>query len=180
MTDSYKDFIGKVKNIKNNRVHKITNSLGIYDGFKYYRKNKPIDKKYVLTASQYYTITRKINELLIQSFLQGSDIVFPLRLGRLEARKYETKCKFNKEGKLINNFPIDWDKTLKLWYEDEEAYNNKTIVRAEEKEVFNIYYNRIKGDYTNKVYYDFKPNRDFKIRFKKYIKEGLVDAFIFN
>ena len=41
------------------------------------------------------------------------------------------KLKFE-NNKLVTNLPIDWDNTLKLWQEDKEAYNNKTLIRMEE------------------------------------------------
>lgn len=42
-------------------------------------------------------------------------------MGRLEIRKYDARITLQ-EGKVVTNLPIDWDKTLKLWSEDEEAY----------------------------------------------------------
>ena len=56
------EFLNKVRKVKESRNHKVKNSYGIYDGYKFYRKNKPNDPKYVLTESQYFAITRKVNE----------------------------------------------------------------------------------------------------------------------
>lgn len=56
-------------------------------------------------------------------------------MGRLELRKYDAKI-YLKDNKVVTNLPIDWDKTLRLWYEDKESYDNRTLVRMEEKEVF--------------------------------------------
>ena len=100
-------------------------------------------------------------------------------MGRLEIRKYTPKIYFD-GNKVKTNLPIDWDKTLKLWYEDEESYKNKTLVKMEEKEVFKIYYNKNIADYTNKTFYEFNINRDIKIRLKKRIKEGNYDAYLLN
>ena len=75
--------------------------------------------------------------------------------------------------------PIDWDRTLKLWYEDEEAYKNKTLIKIEEKEIYKIFYNRNLADYTNKSFYQFNFNRELKKKLKYNIKEGEVDAFSF-
>nr|DAU83974.1 MAG TPA: hypothetical protein [Crassvirales sp.] len=50
-------------------------------------------------------------------------------MGTLEVRKIERNIRIGKDGEIITNLPIDWDSTLKLWYEDEESYKNKTIVR---------------------------------------------------
>ena len=74
--------------------------------------------------------------------------------------------------------PIDWDRTLKLWYEDEESYKNKTLIKVEEKEIYKIYYNRNVAEFTNKSFYQFDINRELKKRLKQNIKEGKLDAFM--
>lgn len=158
------------------RVHRIRGSWGIYDGYKYYRKNKPKDPKYVLSESQYFSITRSINELIADTLIKGDDIKLPHRMGRLEIRKISGDIRYNSKGKLITNMPIDWDRTLKLWYEDEESYKAKTIVRQEEKEIFKVYYNRGFANYNNKNFYEFSVNRDLKQRLKQRIKEGKIEA----
>lgn len=43
--ESYESFRSKLLKLDKPRVHKIRGSLGIYDGYKYYRKNKPSDPK---------------------------------------------------------------------------------------------------------------------------------------
>ena len=68
-----------------------------------------------------YSIIRKVNEYLADSLLRGHDIVLPHKMGRIEVKKYEARITL--EGnKVKTNLPIDWDRTLKLWSEDEEAY----------------------------------------------------------
>ena len=173
-----KEFLNKVKKVKGPRNHKVKNSYGIYDGFKFYRKNRPKDSKYVLTESQYFAITRRVNEYLVEALASGEDVILPYRLGRIEVRKYESRITW--DGKKVkSNLPIDWDKTLKLWYEDEEAYKNKTLIKVEEKEIYKIYYNRNLADYTNKSFYQFNFNRELKKKLKCNIKEGEIDAFNF-
>ena len=155
------EFLNKVRKVKESRNHKVKNSYGIYDGYKFYRKNKPKDPKYVLTESQYFAITRKVNEFLAEALSKGEDVILPFRLGRIEVRKYESRITW--DGKKVkSNLPIDWDRTLKLWYEDEEAYKNKTLIKIEEKEIYKIFYNRNLADYTNKSFYQFNFNRELK------------------
>ena len=171
------EFLNKVRKVKESRNHKVKNSYGIYDGYKFYRKNKPKDPKYVLTESQYFAITRKVNEFLAEALSKGEDVILPFRLGRIEVRKYESRITL--DGKKVkSNLPIDWDRTLKLWYEDEEAYKNKTLIKIEEKEIYKIFYNRSLADYTNKSFYQFNFNRELKKKLKYNIKEGEVDAFL--
>lgn len=171
------EFLNKVRKVKESRNHKVKNSYGIYDGYKFYRKNKPKDPKYVLTESQYFAITRKVNEFLVEALSKGEDVILPFRLGRIEVRKYESRITW--DGKKVkSNLPIDWDRTLKLWYEDEEAYKNKTLIKIEEKEIYKIFYNRNLADYTNKSFYQFNFNRELKKKLKYNIKEGEIDAFL--
>lgn len=171
------EFAGRVRRLEESRNHKIKNSYGVYDGFKFYRKNRPKGHKYVLNESQYFSIIRRVNELLGENLLNGEDIIFPYKMGRLEVRKYEAKITI--DGKKIKtNLPIDWDRTLRLWYEDEESYKDKTLVKAEEKEIYKIYYNRNIAEFINKCFYEFKVNRSLKRGLKQGIKEGKLDAFI--
>lgn len=170
------DFRRTVLKLNGSRKHKITNSLGVYDSYKYLRKNKWLDIGRPLTEHEFYTIIRQVNNLLAEELLQGHDIVLPHRLGRIELRKYGTKMSI-KDGVLRTNLPIDWDRTLKLWAEDEEAYKEKLLIKAEEKEIFKVYYNKKNAIYENKSFMEFEVNRDLKRRLKQRIKEGQIDAF---
>lgn len=173
------DFLNSVKKVNEPRKHKVNNSLGVYDAYKYLRKRKWLNIGRCLTEHEFYSIIRKVNNYLADSFLQGNDIKLPHRMGRIELRKYEVKVSFDGE-KVKTNLPIDWDKTLKLWYEDEEAYKEKTLVKVEEKEIFKVYYNKQLAKYNNQVFYEFKVNRELKKALKKNIKEGRIDAFLLN
>lgn len=174
--ENFIEFKKRVRRIYDHRKHKIRNSIGIYDGYKYYRKNKPKNKEYILTESQYFSITRLINNLLAEEIIRGNDVKLPARMGIIEIRKYDRNIRIDTEGKVHTNLPIDWDRTLELWYKDEESYKDKTLVRLEEQEIFKICYNKDTANYNNKVYYEFVFNKDMKTRFKQRIKEGLVDA----
>ena len=99
-------------------------------------------------------------------------------MGTIEIRKYDRKVKIGADGKVHTNLPIDWDKTLELWYEDEEAYSKRLLLRREEKEIFKVYYNRETANYNNKGYYEFIFNKDLRIRLKQRIKEGLLMLLI--
>lgn len=176
----YKEFIKDLKGVCNKRKHKIVNSFGIYDGFKHYRKNKPKDKKFVLTESQYFSITRDINNMLSDALANGEDINLPERMGRIELRKYNLEPKLNDEGRLVYKAPIDWDATLKLWYEDKECMDNKTLIKIESKESYRVVYNKSKALYNNKSFYMLHINRELKKKIFKAANEGTIDAFTFK
>lgn len=163
--------------LNESRVHKVNKSLGVYDAYKWLRKRQWIDIGQRLTEHEFYSIIRKINNELALSLSIGEDIKLPHRMGTIELRKINTYINF-KDGKLHTNLPIDWDRTLKLWCEDEKAYKNRTLIKIEEKEIFKVYYNKFKADYTNKSFYQFSVNRDLKKTLKRNIREGKIDAFL--
>lgn len=173
---TYSEFKRKVLKLNDKRTHRVTNSLGVYDAFKYYRKNKPKDKKYVLTESQYYSIIRNINKLLAEELYNNKPIYLPLHMGVLELRKVQTSLKIV-DGKLINSMPVNWEETLKLWASDEECFKNKTLVRLEEKEVFKVYYAKSMANYNNKIFYQFQLNRTVKRTLTQLIKDNKIEAF---
>lgn len=165
--------------LNKSRVHKVNKSLGVYDCYKWLRKRKWVDIGQRLTEHEFYNIIRKVNNLLALELSLGKDIKLPHRMGVIELRKTNTYIKF-KEGKLCTNLPIDWDRTLKLWCEDEEAYKARTLIKMEEKELFKLYYNKAKAAYNNKTFYQFNFNRELKKAIKENIKMGNIDAFLFN
>lgn len=175
----YNNFRKDVLKIDKTRKHTITGSLGVYDAYKYIRKNKWFDIGRALSEHEFYTIIRQINSLLAEEFIKGNDIELPHKLGRLELRKFEKRISF-RDGKVYTNLPIDWDRTLKLWADDNDAYKKKVLVRMEEDEIFKVVYNKSKANYNNKSFYEFNVNRDLKKRLKQRIKEGLLDAFTYG
>lgn len=170
------DFRRAILKIDGPRKHKVTNSNGVYDAYKYLRKNKWFDIGRPLTEHEFYTIVRQVNNYLADELLHGQDIVLPHRLGRIELRKYDVRMSI-KDGKLVTNLPIDWDRTLKLWSEDEEAYKERTLVKVEEKEIFKVFFNRRTANFQNKSFMEFEVNRDLKRGLKQKIKSGAIDAF---
>lgn len=170
------DFLSSVRKLNEPRKHKVTNSIGVYSAYKWIRKNGWLNIGRPLTEHEFYSIIRRVNNYLADSFLRGQDIKFPHRMGQLELRKYDARFDIV-NGKVKTNLPIDWDRTLKLWYEDEEAYKERTLVKVEEKEIYKVYYNKQLADYQNMVFYEFKVNRELKKSIKQRIKEGKLDAF---
>lgn len=175
--EEYEEFKRKVQKLNLPRHHKVTGSLGSYDAYKYIRKNKWFDIPRPLKEGEFYSIIRSINDLLAIELSKGNAINLPHRLGTLEIRKRPTRVAII-DGKLVTSLPIDIDATLKLWYEDKEAFDNKTIVRIETEEVFKVYYNKKDANYKNKSFYAFQPNRRIKEGLTKSARAGTLDAFV--
>ena len=169
MINSYKDFKSAIQGLQNTRTHKVTNSLGSYDAYKYIRKNKWFNIGRPLTEHEFYQIIRRINNYLAEELINGNDVIFPNRMGKLELRKRNSLPVIDKNGNLKVTYAIDWDSTLKLWYEDEEAFNNKTLVRLPERNIFRIKYKKNTANYNNKSLKELKVNRNIKVKKKKKI-----------
>jgi len=171
------------KTFKRNLVNgshqmKVTNSFGVYDAYKHIRKNGWYNIGRPVKEKEFYAVIRQVNNLLAKEIAKGNDVRFPERMGLLELRKYERGASFVK-GKLRITYPVDWNETLKLWYEDGEAYKNKTLLRTKGKYTYRVKYN-VFGDnakYENKGFYLFTLNRKIKKALKENINQGKVDAF---
>lgn len=170
------EFRRKILKVNGPRKHKIKNSSGVYDSYKWLRKNKWPDIGKPISEHLFYSVVRTVNNHLADLLAAGNDIQLPHNMGRIEIRKYEPNIHI-KEGKVIANLPIDWDRTLKLWSEDEEAWKERVLVKMEEKEIFKVYYNRGKATYINKGFFDFSTNRELKKKLKYNIKSGHIDAY---
>lgn len=173
-----KEFIADIKKVNESRVHKITDCYGVYDVFKWVRKNKWLNIGRPLTEHEFYSIIRRVNNYMAEELIKGNDITLPCRMGKLEVRKFKASIKLV-DGKIKTNLPINWDKTLELWYNDSEAFTNKILIRIEANEIFKFYYNKSSANYTNKSFYEFTINRDIKQSLKKQIRNGKLDAFNF-
>lgn len=173
---NFEDFRKSTLKLNEKRNHKIKNSVGVRDIYKMCLKSKKFKSVGRVSEHEFYKITRTVNNLLAQELINGNDVKLPKRMGQLEVRKFNLFVKFV-EGKIKTNRGIDWQATLKLWYEDEEAKAEKILVRKEDTERYIIFYNRATANYNNKTLYQFKPNRELICAIRKAGKEGLIDAY---
>ena len=74
----------------------------------------------------------------------------------------------------ISRAPIDWDATLKLWYESPEDKENKTLVKTEKRDIFKVVYNKKNVNYNNNSLIMFSPTRTLKTKIKEELKEGYI------
>lgn len=173
---SFEEYRDKIKKINTKKEFKINNSYGVYDAYKYIRKNKWLNIGSKVTEKDFYKIIRTVNNNLIKDFLNGADIVFPEMMGRLDLSKRKTKVSIKNDKLRIKKF-INWNETLKLWYSDEECKKNKTLVYSDDPYIFKVYYNKKKAKYNNKQFYEFDIARSFKLALKEKINNNEIDAF---
>lgn len=160
---------------KGERNFRVKNSWGVYDALKLARKNKWYNIGRPVKEKEFYAIIRGVNDRLADGLAKGDTVEFPHRMGKLELRKSKRGVYLN-DGKLNITYPVDWNGTLRLWYNDEEAKKNKTVLRLEEPYVYSVRYNKHDAIYENKSFYAFTLCTFIKRALKKNIKNGITDT----
>ena len=173
-----KDFINTIKKANCKRKITVRNSYGVRDYYKHYRKLIGDNKRLFITELQYFKILKNINKLLAEHFYTLGTLKFPAQMGELELRKTEAKFKLI-NNKVKTNLSVDWGKTIELWYEDEESYRLKRLVRNTNKDIYKIVYNKSRARYKNRSYFKFLVNRNLKHLISQNIKENKLDSFTF-
>ena len=172
---NYSEFENKVLNKDSKRKFKVSNSWGVYDAYKHIRKNHWYDIKGPIKEKDFYAIIRGVNKKLADAVIKGDTISFPYNMGKLELRKNKHGVSIV-DGILKNTYPVNWKETIRLWIEDNEEKQKKTLVRYESKYVYRVKYNKFSANYSNKNFYSFVLNRDIKIALKDKINKGEIDA----
>ena len=161
------------------REHKVICDYGMGDYYKHYiSTHKKIDKViFNNIVTDFHTELRKL------IILENVGYTMPGVNFELVLKKEKRKPKI-KDGKLLNNIPVDWQATKALWNRDEEAKEKKLLVRYNNSHtsgyVFRIYFKKFGAKIKNRSVYKFQVNRDFKRQISKYIKDPnmSIDAFL--
>jgi hypothetical protein len=145
-------------NLKDKRNHKIKSDFGISDYYKYYKQ-----KGGSLAYNKYKQVFLMFNEGLYPILADGYAVTLPRKMGTLQVFKHEAKIEWDEEaGKFKTNRRIDYNETIKLWAEDEEAKKNKVLIRFTNKYIYNLKYLRTKANFKNKFIYLLHANRSLK------------------
>ena len=156
---------------------KKTADYGITDYHRFFNKTQ----SYKVSKKVYSKIVSELN-MFIRDFIveNAIDVTLPAKMGELGIRKSQRVPKIV-DGKVINNAPPDWGKTLKLWKNNEEARINKITIKHNNSHtggfVFRAYYKKGKANYKNKSAYYFDSTRDFKRNITKRINDYTKDKY---
>lgn len=124
----------------------------IEDSLKIKRKQgKKLDKSnpYYLTYPQFVSIIKDFNVAIFNLLLYNAFVFrMPFSLGEVSIRKKKVEPYIDKEGKLVNNLPIDYRATKLLHDRDPDA---------KEKDIKVYHSNEHSDGYVAKLYYD-KPS----------------------
>ena len=160
------------------RHHESKNSWKINDAYRWQRekgwKNVPKD----ITEKEYFKIVKTVNAHLADDLLKGFEVVLPFRMGSLVPEKFNWTWR-NGSVQKRGHGPIDWNATIKLWHEDDEAHENRTLVRFDTYRMkFSIHYDKTHAHYHNRHYFEWLTNRTLKGRLKDKINEDEMEAYL--
>lgn len=130
-----------------------------------------------IPQKEFLAIIRRMNTLLYEGFLQGKDVKFPLKMGALKLIKLDYLSKIQEDGSFVTLRPIDWKSTHELWEEDEEAYNERLLVRVKDSSHYKVWYDKFGVNCENKKFLGFLPARGFRKAIYKEVTEGNLDTF---
>lgn len=162
------------------RNHKVKVDYGMNDYYKFYqeRYNKEINR------TKFSSIITDFN-LEIQEAIILDNFIYSMPYINFQLLLMKEKRKPTiKNGKLLNNIPVDFKSTKKLWDRDPEAKKKKLLVRYNNSHtshfVFRIYFKKFAAKIKGKSAFKFQANRDFKRSINKYIKNPnvSVDAYL--
>lgn len=142
---------------------------------------KRLNKKYGLTYPQISRIIKMYHQMAREDFTKGEPVYLKNKLGNLQLYKEKREVYINEKGELVNELPINFRETFKLW-ESKPELKNKTYIRYVNDHsdgfVFSTSYQISKANYKFKSVYNFQFNATLKKMLNKNIHEGIVDAFI--
>ena len=164
----------------NNRKHNLSKGYGVADYYKFYNnkyENSLNEKKYRKILDKFYV---ELEKLIIK---EGVDFIMPFLNFEITIRKDKRKPRI-KDGKLINNTPVNPVATKKLWDENAEAKEKRILVRYNNSHtsgyVFRIYCKKFRSSLKNKTLFKFRPIRSMKRNLAKIIFDPDIafDAFL--
>lgn len=140
-----------------------------------------LNKKYGLTYPQISAIIRRYHEKARRDYSKGEPIFFKKYLGNLQLYKEKREVYINEKGEVVNELPVNWRETWKLWKEQPQL-KNKTYVRYVNKHsdgfLFTTSYQLSKARYKYKNVYTFQFNKKLKTMLYENILEDKVDAYV--
>lgn len=141
---------------------KIKAHFGMKDYYKWYKKNSDD----VVDYTTYSDIISEYNKTIINLMLNNSLEYRVPKVNLLFTIRKEHRTPKIIEGKLVNNRPVDFKRTMALWKVDKDAKNKKVLLRHKNNHtsgyVFRIYCKKHESGIKNKKVYKFQPSRQFK------------------
>lgn len=179
LTMDYQEFLNRLQK-RGSKPHRISHCYGARDAWRWVRGNKwQAFNGHPFPQSLYSHIVGAVNQFLIEQLLEGHKIHLPCGMGTLYLASIPSKVHLEGSS-LKTNYRTDWQKTLRLWYDDADARNKHQLVKRIQKDIVFIKYDKSGANYTNKKYYHFRANRSLVRKVGKAIEEGSATMMKIN
>lgn len=132
------------------RKLRITNSYDLKDYYRAFRKQYGN----IVSEKLFGDIVRTTNNSYIKDLYADRLVILPHKMGGIDIEYICTNA-YEHNNELVVTYRINWDKTLELWYEDPEAYEQKLLVRYEKAKIRRPKYDKYYAKYTHQSYYRF-------------------------
>jgi hypothetical protein len=149
------------------------------DFYKFY-KNEYNETDRSIFGKVITEFNKGIGNLIID---EGLEYIIPKLGFELILRKEKRKPRI-KDGKLLNNIPVDWKATNALWERDANAKENKLLVRYNNSHtsgfIFRVYFKKFNARIKFRSVYKFQVNRGLKRHITKLIntEDRNLDAYL--
>lgn len=171
-----KEFRGKLLHSKKHEKH-IPRSITKREFYFDYLKIKPKYKKYIISESMHIKILNAFFSKIGERLLHGDYIRMPYTFGGISIRMRPVSVEFV-DGQLRTSRPVQWGKTIKLWVEDPQAYQDKLVVRSEDDYVYTLIYSKYRAFFKNVKLIKLQTNRNFKEKMR--VRIGTKDFQCFK
>jgi len=128
------------------------------DAYKYFMKNKP--DGYYMSLNDFSNIISRANSYLGDMFVRDGTIDLPF---------YIVEPKIMPDGSIKYTAPIDWAATNVLWRQDEEAREQKTLIRRIADRYFKVCYDPRFSNIKNRSIWQMRVSRTL---FKRALLNG--------
>lgn len=176
MNESFEEFKARVLKLNGTRK---TNSFGTYDVRDIYRSLKKKDSIIrSLDEATFSGILRRIGELQFDELLDNKKIILPYYMGELMIVSSTSRI-YKEDGQIKNTLKVNYNETIKLWYEHPEYMEKKIYVRHQPCKYFKLVYLPNHRRYKNASLYTFHPYRGIKKAMKEAVlTHKLTDAYL--
>ena len=169
MENTFEEYSVKTRCSKQKQFS-VSNSHGSFEFYNYIAHNKL--NKFKQDRGRTMRTIRNVGNYIRDYVAAGKEIVLPYGLGSLILKASDSAV-LSQDGEVKIRSSVNWYETLKLWFEDDEARENKVLVKYTSPKTFIPMWEKSKL-YKNVSFYKFYFNRILKAKIKDNIKNGVV------
>lgn len=169
MEDTFEEYSVKTRRAAQKQFS-VSDSHGSFEFYNYIAHNKL--NKFKQDRGRTMRTIRNVGNYIREYVAAGKEIVLPYGLGSLILKSMDAAV-VSQDGEVKLRASVNWYETLKLWFEDDEARENKVLVKyTSPRKIIPTWEKNVV--YKNVSFYKFYFNRMLKAKIKENIQNGVV------